>query len=118
MVAAGVSGERHHVVSLPRCHGRVYDALGLRESGSRPVDEVLGRVARYLRVLFLPDTAVRKRQSVGARTDRETWVRIERRLLGEITDQGWNGAECAARLDGVAQPAWRGASSGATRTNR
>ncbi|CAL2066182.1 conserved protein of unknown function [Streptomyces murinus] len=51
---------------------------------------------------------VRKRRTVGARTDRETWVRIERRLLDKITDQGWNGAECAARLDGVAQPAWQG----------
>ncbi|CAL9488954.1 hypothetical protein SUDANB38_03222 [Streptomyces sp. enrichment culture] len=51
---------------------------------------------------------MRKRRSVGARTDRETWVRIERRLLDKITDQGWNGAECAARLGGVARPAWRG----------
>ncbi|TGZ17403.1 hypothetical protein DV517_23760 [Streptomyces sp. S816] len=57
---------------------------------------------------FLLDTVVRKRRSVGARTDRETWVRIERRLLDKITDQGWNGAERAARLDGVAQPAWQG----------
>ncbi|SCF99948.1 hypothetical protein GA0115256_141333 [Streptomyces sp. DconLS] len=65
-------------------------------------------MARSLQVRFLPDTVVRKRRSVGARTDRETWVRIERRLLDKITDQGWNGAECAARLDGVAQPAWRG----------
>ncbi|MFB0616111.1 hypothetical protein [Streptomyces sp. AGS-58] len=74
----------------------------------QPVDEVLDRVARSLQVRFLPKTVVRKRRSVGARTDRETWVRIERRLPDKITDQGWNGAECAARLDGVAQPAWRG----------
>lgn len=74
----------------------------------QPVDEVLDRVARSLQVRFLPDTVVRKRRSVGARTDRETWVRIERRLLDKITDQGWNGAECAARLDGVSQPTWRG----------
>ncbi len=51
---------------------------------------------------------VRKRRSVGARTDRDTWVRVERRLLDKITDQGWNGTECAAPLEGVAQPAWRG----------
>ncbi|OIK28077.1 hypothetical protein [Streptomyces malaysiense] len=75
---------------------------------TQPVDEVLDRVARSLQVRFLPESVVRKRRSVGARTDRETWVRIERRLLDKITDQGWNGAECAARLDGVAQPAWRG----------
>lgn len=57
---------------------------------------------------LLRDTVVRKRRSVGARTDRDTWVRVERRLLDKITDQGWNGAECAARLEGVAQPAWQG----------
>ncbi|GGS84981.1 hypothetical protein [Streptomyces cinerochromogenes] len=74
----------------------------------QPVDEILDRVARSLQVRFLADTVVRKRRSVGARTDRETWVRIERRPLGKITDQGWNGAECAARLDGIAQPAWQG----------
>lgn len=51
---------------------------------------------------------VRKRRSVGTRTDRGTWVRIERRLLDRIGDQGWNGTECAARLKGIAQPAWHG----------
>ncbi|MBL3805915.1 hypothetical protein [Streptomyces sp. BRB081] len=74
----------------------------------QPVDEILDRVARSLHVRFLPDTVVRKRRSVGARTNRETWVRIERRPLARITDQGWNGAEWATRLDGVAQPAWQG----------
>lgn len=51
---------------------------------------------------------LRKRRSVGARTDRDTWVRVERRLLDKISDQGWNGTETAARLEGVAQPVWRG----------
>ena len=74
----------------------------------QPVDEILDRVARSLQVRFLPNTVVRKRRSVGARTDRETWVRIERRLLYMFSDQGWNGAECAARLVGVTQPAWQG----------
>jgi hypothetical protein len=74
----------------------------------RPVDEVLARVERSLQVRLLPGTVVRKRRSVGARTDRDTWVRIERRLLDKIPDQGWNGTECAARLEGVAQPEWRG----------
>ncbi|WP_189957908.1 hypothetical protein [Streptomyces alanosinicus] len=74
----------------------------------QPVDEVLDRVARSLQVRFLPETVVRKRRSVGARTDRDTWVRVERRLLDKVTDQGWNATECAARLEGVAQPAWQG----------
>lgn len=73
----------------------------------QPVDEVLDRVARSLQTRFLGDTVVRKRRSVGARTDRGTWVRIERRPLAKITDQGWNGTEVAARLKGVAMPVWR-----------
>ncbi len=72
------------------------------------VDEVLDRVERSLQVRLLPDTVVRKRRSVGARTIRDTWVRIERRSLEKIPDQGWNGTESAARLEGIAQPEWRG----------
>jgi hypothetical protein len=74
----------------------------------QPVDEVLDRVERSLQVRLLPDTAVRKRRSVGARTNRDTWVRIERRQLAKIPDQGWNGTECAAHLEGIAQPDWHG----------
>ncbi|MFF8971531.1 hypothetical protein [Streptomyces sp. NPDC014995] len=74
----------------------------------QPVDEILDRVERSLQVRFAPDTVVRKRRSVGARTDRDTWVRVERRSLDKIGDQGWNGTECAARLANIAQPAWRG----------
>ncbi|GHI07402.1 hypothetical protein Scel_57230 [Streptomyces cellostaticus] len=51
---------------------------------------------------------VRKRRTVGARTDRGTWVRIERRTVDSIGVQGWNGTECAARLTDIAQPAWLG----------
>ncbi|MFF5649838.1 hypothetical protein ACFY8N_15575 [Streptomyces collinus] len=72
------------------------------------VDEVLDRVERCLQVRFLPDTVVRKRRSVGAKTDRDTWVRIERRSLDKIPDQGWNGTENAARLEGLPQPEWHG----------
>jgi hypothetical protein len=74
----------------------------------QPVDEVLDRVERSLQVRFLPETVVRKRRSVGARTDRDTWVRVERRLLSKIPEQGWNGTEAAACLNGVAQPTWQG----------
>ncbi|WP_340558146.1 hypothetical protein [Streptomyces sp. GSL17-111] len=73
-----------------------------------PVDDVLDRVERSLQVLLDLDTVVRKRRSVGARTDRDTWVRIERRGLDKIGVQGWNGAECAAHLEGIAQPVWQG----------
>ncbi|MER6789326.1 hypothetical protein ABT330_32725 [Streptomyces sp. NPDC000658] len=73
-----------------------------------PVDAVLDRVAHSFHARLELDTVVRKRRSVGARTDRGTWIRVERRSLDKIGDQGWNGTECAARLDGIAQPAWRG----------
>ncbi|MFE0811794.1 hypothetical protein ACFW4M_28655 [Streptomyces sp. NPDC058794] len=72
------------------------------------VDEVLDCVERALQTRMDRDTVVRKRRSVGARTDRDTWVRIERRGLDKIGVQGWNGTECAARLKGIAQPAWQG----------
>ena len=51
---------------------------------------------------------MRTRRTVGARTDRNTWVRIERRLVDKIPGHGWNGAEAAARLEGIAQPTWHG----------
>ncbi|MEU3602075.1 hypothetical protein ABZ714_25665 [Streptomyces sp. NPDC006798] len=73
-----------------------------------PVDELLDRVERSLQTRLDPNTVVRKRRSVGARTGRDTWVRLERRPLDKITDQGWNGTESAARLEGVVQPAWQG----------
>ncbi|MFD5267676.1 hypothetical protein [Streptomyces sp. NPDC058335] len=88
-------------MSLPVSTGRAVD---LRV---RPVDEVLDRVERAFQVRLDADTVVRKRRSVGARTDRHTWVRVERRSLDRIGDQGWNGTECAARLQNIAQPAWQ-----------
>ncbi|GAA2255058.1 hypothetical protein GCM10010430_43520 [Kitasatospora cystarginea] len=70
------------------------------------VGEVLDRVERSLETRLDRDTVVRKRRSVGARTGRGTWVRIERRALDKIGGQGWNGTECAAVLEGIAKPAW------------
>ncbi|MFJ2781853.1 MULTISPECIES: hypothetical protein [unclassified Kitasatospora] len=72
-----------------------------------PIDEVLDRVARTLQVRLDTDTVVRKRRSVGARTSRETWVRVERRPLHKVLGQGWNGTECAETLTGIAKPYWR-----------
>ncbi|MFD7338230.1 hypothetical protein ACFV98_19810 [Streptomyces violascens] len=74
----------------------------------QPVDEILDRVERSFQMSFDRDSVVRKRRSVGARTDRDTWVRIERRLLDKISPQGWNGTECAARLANISRPAWQG----------
>ncbi|MGW0879524.1 hypothetical protein [Streptomyces sp. NPDC002671] len=74
----------------------------------KPIDQVLDHVERSLRTCLDRDTVVRKRRTVGARTSRETWVRIERRACTTIGVQGWNGTECAARLEGIAQPPWLG----------
>lgn len=52
------------------------------------------------------DTAVRKRRSIGARTDRDTWVRIERRGLDRIGVQGGDGIPSAEALRGIAKPVW------------
>ncbi|MFD9107043.1 hypothetical protein [Streptomyces bottropensis] len=71
-----------------------------------PVDQVLERVERAFGMRVDPKTMVRKRRTVGGRTDRDTWVRIERRPFERAKGQGWNGTECAAVLDGVAQPVW------------
>ncbi|MFE2426958.1 hypothetical protein ACFXJ5_09415 [Streptomyces sp. NPDC059373] len=71
-----------------------------------PVDEVLDRVERSLQARLDRNSIVRKRRSVGGRTDRDTWVRIERRGFDKIVGQGWNGTECAAVLNGIAKPAW------------
>ncbi|MGW7457789.1 hypothetical protein [Streptomyces sp. NPDC054797] len=70
-------------------------------------DIVLDEVERMLGTQLDPATLVRKRRSLGARTDRDTWVRVERRRFEKIGNQGWNGTECAALLDGVAMPLWR-----------
>ncbi|MFD0267875.1 hypothetical protein ACFVGY_15030 [Streptomyces sp. NPDC127106] len=71
-----------------------------------PVDDVLNEVEQALRAQLDRESLVRKRRSLGARTDRGTWVRIERRRLNKIGSQGWNGTECAALLEGVVKPKW------------
>ncbi|MFE9725913.1 hypothetical protein ACFYQ5_20535 [Streptomyces sp. NPDC005794] len=71
-----------------------------------PVEVVLDRVECMLGVRLEHETVVRKRRSVGARTDRGTWVRIERRGLDRIRVQGGDGTASAEALRGIAKPAW------------
>ncbi|MGW6393072.1 hypothetical protein ACWFR1_21765 [Streptomyces sp. NPDC055103] len=71
-----------------------------------PVEAVLDRVERSLGVRLDHETVVRKRRSVGAGTDRGTWVRIERRGLDRIGVQGGDGTASAEALLGIAKPAW------------
>ncbi|MFJ3631643.1 hypothetical protein [Streptomyces sp. NPDC090112] len=72
----------------------------------QPVVDVLGRVEEALHVRLDRQTLVRKRRSLGGRTEQGTWVRIERRGFERIGTQGWNGTEAAAVLQGVAMPEW------------
>jgi len=69
------------------------------------VAAVLERVGRGLDVRLDRSGVVRKRRSLGAATDRGTWVRIERRPVSRVDGQGW-GTEAAAVLVGVAMPGW------------
>jgi hypothetical protein len=78
-------------------------ALDLR---AHPRDDVLGRVEKALDVRLDWAGQVRKRRSIGAATDRGTWVRVEMRRVEKMAGQGFNGPEVAALLTGIAKPTW------------
>ncbi|MGH3871696.1 MAG: hypothetical protein ACRDSR_09305 [Pseudonocardiaceae bacterium] len=68
--------------------------------------DVLDRVERCWGVRLDREVAVLKRRSLGARTDRDTWIRLEVRPLSKVTGQG-SGVEGAAGLpEAVAKPEW------------
>lgn len=69
------------------------------------IDDALDRVEKALHVRLDRDGQVCKRRSLGAATDRGTWIRIELRGPEKLDGQGW-GVEAAHVLDGVAKPAW------------
>ncbi len=79
------------------------DEFDLRKN--RPA-EAMARAERALGVQFDSAGEVAKRRTIGAATDRGTWVRVEVRRLEKLGGQGFNGAEAAATLTGVAKPAW------------
>jgi hypothetical protein len=68
-------------------------------------DAAVHRIQRQLDTRFDLTTEVRKRRSLGFRTDRNTWVRIEIRDLSRLDGQSW-GIEDAAVLEDVTMPAW------------
>jgi hypothetical protein len=83
----------------------------MRDLRKHPVEDVLNHVENSLHVRLDQQTLVRKRRSIGARTDRGTWVRIEARPLAKIAAHGQvgNGMEAATLLHGIAKPEWYGA---------
>ncbi|KPI25167.1 hypothetical protein OV320_8372 [Actinobacteria bacterium OV320] len=91
------------VATVPYMTLPVTRAVDLRRES---LDGVLDRVERSLQVRLDRETVVCKRRTVGARTDRDSWVRVERRGFDRIGAQGWNGPESAAVLSGVVMPSW------------
>ena len=85
----------------------------LRDLRKESVDGVLSRVEAGLGVVLDRATITRKRRSVGGRSDRGTWVRIEVRPIAKIAAQGQaaDGTEAASLLSDVAMPAWHAALS-------
>ncbi|ACU77767.1 conserved hypothetical protein [Catenulispora acidiphila DSM 44928] len=69
------------------------------------IEHVVDRVESALTTRLHRAQAVAKRRSLGFRTDRDTWVRIECRGLERLDGQGW-GLEAATVLAGVPIPAW------------
>jgi hypothetical protein len=69
------------------------------------VDDVLDRVQRSLQLTMNPDGMIKKRRSIGFRSDRGTWVRVECRGLERLDAQGW-GLEAAHVLDRMPVPHW------------
>jgi hypothetical protein len=72
------------------------------------LDEVIERVEAGLRTTVDREGLLRKRRSVGARSARGTWVRIEARPVAKLVEQGQpgDGLEAAHLLGGVATPRW------------
>lgn len=71
-----------------------------------PLSRALEHVERSWFVQLDRVGAVRGIASVGARTDRGTWVRLEHGQVGEIVSPSWGGVEASAALQGVAAPTW------------
>ncbi|MGJ7906791.1 phosphotransferase [Actinopolyspora sp. H202] len=72
----------------------------------QPHAHAFERVERSLGLVVDRESAVVKRRSVGARSDRNTWVRLEVQPWDSLGTRGWNGVEAAEVLRGVAKPAW------------
>lgn len=70
------------------------------------VEDVVDRVEKSLHTRLEHEGSVVKRRSMGFRTDRASWVRIECRGFERLDGQGW-GLEAAAVLAGVPIPEWR-----------
>jgi hypothetical protein len=73
-----------------------------KQDASREIE----RVEQAFGTRFDPQTEMRKRRSVGFRTDRNTWVRIEQQPIARYAERGNNGPERATILHDVIKPQW------------
>ena len=81
--------------------------LDLRRDEHRHLRErVIGEVQHALGTDLNTDSLVIKRRSLGALTERGTWVRTEARPLHKLYGQPPDGVEAAALIDGVNKPRW------------
>jgi hypothetical protein len=69
------------------------------------IGDVLSRVENALQLELAPDGVIKKRRSIGFRSDRGTWVRVECRGLERLDGQAW-GLEAAQILHDVPIPRW------------
>jgi hypothetical protein len=77
--------------------------LDLRKhDAAREIDQV----ERALNARLDRQTEIRKRRSIGFRSDRDTWVRIEQQPMSRFVERGNNGLERSVVLHGVTKPEW------------
>jgi transcriptional regulator with XRE-family HTH domain len=71
-----------------------------------PLERALVHIERTLTVRLDRARLKPLRASVGVRTDRGTWIRLEGCAAGQAAWRTWSGPEAVVSLDEVAAPAW------------
>ncbi|MGF6889523.1 hypothetical protein ABIA39_008988 [Nocardia sp. GAS34] len=81
---------------------------GIGDLRKLPIEQLVTDMQARLGTGFDESTMIRKRRTIGVRSDRGTWVRIEARPLDKAASQGQinNGIEASTLLDGIAKPRW------------
>jgi transcriptional regulator with XRE-family HTH domain len=77
-----------------------------RSAASSPLGRALEHVERVWNVRIDRARAVRGAASIGAATDRGTWIRLECARAEQIIERSWGGAEDSVAVRGVAAPVW------------
>ena len=78
------------------------------EGDLSPVERALVRLERAFGVRLERAALREDHGTIGARTDRGTWIRLATRSAREYAAAGWGGIEAAAGLSGPALPEWLG----------